>query len=241
MTERRYDDREVALILKATAESGARRPGTASSDGLTLAELKDIAAEVGLDPSAVERAAGALDVRPTGRVAALFGGKVVSQYERIIDAQISEEDHQSLVLAIRRAMGRQGVVGTELDGLEWKARDGVGGRYVSVHRQGDRTVVSVLGNFRDGAAALFLMNATMGGVISLAVLKKTALLAALGLGVGPLVVAAMFAPAWGLWRWWSRREDAALRRTLQAVVQTIEQRQRARIASGGPGADQPDE
>jgi hypothetical protein len=138
-------------------------------------------------------------------------------------------------------MGRQGVVGTELNGLEWKARDSVGGRYVSVHRQGDRTVVSVLGNFRDGAAVLFMANGGMGAIIALGVLKKTALFAALGLGVVPLVAAAMFAPAWTIWRWWSRREDAALRRTLEAVVQTIERQQQARIATGGAGADQPDE
>ncbi|GLC23490.1 hypothetical protein [Roseisolibacter agri] len=58
MSERRFDDREVALIFKGAAslERQTHAPG-----GLTLPELERVAVEAGLDPAMVRRAAAELD------------------------------------------------------------------------------------------------------------------------------------------------------------------------------------
>ena len=65
MTERRYDDDEVAAIFARAAD--ARQVGghpAAPSSGMTLQELQDIGREAGLSPESVARAAATLDRTP---------------------------------------------------------------------------------------------------------------------------------------------------------------------------------
>lgn len=47
--ERRYSDEEFALILKAASEAEATQVAAAPQQGLTLAEIQEIATEVGID------------------------------------------------------------------------------------------------------------------------------------------------------------------------------------------------
>ena len=55
---KRYTDREVSLILQRALEPTAAAPSTdASGSGLTLEQIKEIAAEVGIDPQRIELAA----------------------------------------------------------------------------------------------------------------------------------------------------------------------------------------
>ena len=61
-------------------------------------------------------------------------------------------------------------------GLEWKAQDVFGGRYLSVRSENGRTRVEALGNFRDGA----FVSADVGGTAGLA-LAAVALKTAVGL------------------------------------------------------------
>ena len=222
MPERRYGEEEVGLILKRAAEAGVR------SEGLTLAQLREVAAEAGLDPDAVESEARTLDVRTSLHENPLVGGAVAPQFEQLVRVPLGDGDFSEIQLAIRRAMGRQGRTAAELDGLEWSARDAFGGRYVSVRPSGDGTLVRVLGNFRDGAFGLFLGGGTMTSMIALAVLKKTGLLATLGFGGGALVVLAGLLSARWAWKWFARKEERVLRATLASVVRTLEDRDASR-------------
>jgi hypothetical protein len=62
--QRVYSDEEFALILRKATELASRaEPPVPSSAGLTLTEMKAVAAQVGLDPALVERAARLLAVR----------------------------------------------------------------------------------------------------------------------------------------------------------------------------------
>jgi hypothetical protein len=74
--QRIYSDEEFALILRQAAELGSRaKPPGATPAGLTLAEMKAIAAQVGFDPALVERAARTLVTSATGSVfERLIGG-----------------------------------------------------------------------------------------------------------------------------------------------------------------------
>jgi hypothetical protein len=65
--QRVYSDEEFALILRKTAElaSRAESPGSAST-GLTLAEMKAAAGQVGFDPALVEQAARSPSRAATG-------------------------------------------------------------------------------------------------------------------------------------------------------------------------------
>lgn len=67
MTDRRYDENEVARIFEEAtrrALSGGSATGRSlqAADGLTLAQLQEIGAEVGLSPEAVAAGAAVVDV-----------------------------------------------------------------------------------------------------------------------------------------------------------------------------------
>lgn len=80
--ERRYTDDEVRAIFgAASADSSDAAPATDLERGgadLTLGELKQIAAEVGLDPERVSRAAAALDPDGDAGVPTLRPGRAVT-------------------------------------------------------------------------------------------------------------------------------------------------------------------
>ena len=63
MTERRYTDRDVALILRRAAEIDKKSTPDAPVRGLSVGELQEIAGEVGIDPEAVTRAAAEFEGR----------------------------------------------------------------------------------------------------------------------------------------------------------------------------------
>jgi hypothetical protein len=77
---RRYGDKEVGLILRRATEFQRQEPASAAEGGgLTLAELEEIAAEAGIDPRHLRRAASELDesgawLRPEG-AARLLGDR----------------------------------------------------------------------------------------------------------------------------------------------------------------------
>ena len=79
--QRTYSSEEFALILREAAELSSRigQPEP-STEGLTLAEMKSAAAQAGLDPALVERAARKLAMRTTA-----------SPFERVIGGPLRHE------------------------------------------------------------------------------------------------------------------------------------------------------
>jgi hypothetical protein len=68
MSERRYNDEEVAAIFERASETELTAlPAPAEGRGLTLAALQDIGREVGISPESISLAARSLD--QTGRPA----------------------------------------------------------------------------------------------------------------------------------------------------------------------------
>ena len=53
---RRYSDREVARILERATELQRAEPSATNPEGLTLAELTEIAREAGIEPALLRRA-----------------------------------------------------------------------------------------------------------------------------------------------------------------------------------------
>jgi hypothetical protein len=223
VAERRYSEDEVGIILRTAAMSGAAS-FPSDVEGLTLEQLKEIATEVGIDGQAVEMAAQNLDASGAARRSPLLGTPVAPQYERWVATRVQSSDYADLLVVIRRAMGRQGIARTEMEGLEWSARDPMGGRYISIRPSGDRTLVRALGNLRDGAIVSFLGGGVLAGSIAMAVLEATGLMAALGLGTAPIIALAAYLPARLFWRWRFRAEDTALRDAVSGVVRQLQQR-----------------
>jgi hypothetical protein len=181
MSERRYSDDEVALILRKATEAGAPSGGSRDRDGVTLEELKEIGGEVGIEPAAIDAAARHVAMVRIQEKGGLLGASLTPGYEVTVPGRTSPEKLRDAVAVIRRAMGRQGIVHAEFEGLEWQARDMLGGRYVSLQPGADGTHVRVFGNFRDGAFLTAVLAGVPGGAVASAIVGSA--LKALGLGV----------------------------------------------------------
>ena len=93
MSERRYDEDEVAEIFeRATEAQGRSLPGGRSAEGLTLQELQEVGREVGLSADLVARAAHSLDMAPQVHGRKLLGlpvgvGRTVELARPLTDAE----------------------------------------------------------------------------------------------------------------------------------------------------------
>lgn len=237
MSERRYSDEEMALILREASE--ATEGGSAGrAQGLSLTQLKEIAVEVGLDPAQVEAAANRLVHHRAGGKVPFFGTPVTPEFEREIPGELLQEDMAELVTTIRKVLGRRGVTGTELGAFEWKAGDPMGGRYVSVRPKDGSTRLRVFANFRDGLG----VGVVAGGMMM--TMAFTVLLASLGakefVGVGILPIGALLSvlPIRQIWRWRYRKEEDALADLTEALDGQIRELvQRKALEAGSTDSD----
>ena len=118
---RRYDESEIAEILRRATELDARdeAPSAAASAlpagatrDLTLVQVQEIAAEVGIDAAVVERAARSLDLAATRPPARFLGApRSVSHTVPLARAMTDGEWHRTVAL-LREAFGAKGEVET---------------------------------------------------------------------------------------------------------------------------------
>ena len=117
---RRYNEKEVADIIKRASELQQVESTAESTTGMSLAELEQVAREAGLDPALVRRAASDLDTRVSDRKPSPFIGAPTNLVlERTIDGEIPMDEYESLVLEIQREIGGVGQVSTLGRSLVW--------------------------------------------------------------------------------------------------------------------------
>jgi len=130
MTERRFTDKEVAIILRRAADLEKRTSSTALSSGrgLTLSDLKEIAAEAGIDPELVSRAVTEVQGPRGIRTGSLLGGPGPVQREiRATPGELSREDLAELVRVVDEEVRDQGTVQEALGHVRWTSQ----GRFLS--------------------------------------------------------------------------------------------------------------
>jgi hypothetical protein len=206
---RRYTDKEVALIIrKALDGDGSGRGLVADDSDLTLEQIKEIAAEVGISPQRIERAAAVLAEPELAPVHPYAGIPTTVTYQATVPGKALAETPVEEVLAItRRLLGRQGIVHRDGDTVEWMARDPTGGRYVTLTSSAEGIRLSVLGNYRDG-----LLSA-LGAAGGATFVGAAAIISSLGFGPAGILLgaaAAAIIPPRFLYRWWRKREDATM-------------------------------
>ncbi len=109
--ERRFNEDEVAEILQqaASPEASGSRPAGGDRDGMTLAELEEIGAEVGIEPARIAAAAGALANRgsvPERR--RLLGVPRSVSRTVVIPRPLDDDEWARLVVDLRETFGAQG-------------------------------------------------------------------------------------------------------------------------------------
>jgi len=230
---RRYTEEEVGLLLRRATEMQRAEPTSLEPAGLTLAELEEIAAEAGIDPGLLRRAANELDVlQPIPSMGSrLAGAPVAIDIERVINGEVTRERLEELVSTIQSATAGQGTAST------WSSTTGssITERQVLVSVRDRQTLIRIQENFGGLAASLFggIMGGVGGGV---GFGLGGGLSAALGLGAGlialPLTtVAGSYFLARAIYKSQVRRRQAAAHALMDRLAEQVE----SAIAQGRTG------
>jgi len=181
--ERRFNDEEVALIIKRAAEL-QQTERVEPSTALTLSDVEGIAREAGIDPALIRRAALGLD-RPAPEAApsVWFGAPTHLVFERVVQGEIPVDEFEPMVTEIRRSIGDNGLPSVLGRTLAWTSSPG--GRRRGSYRKVDVSVVS-----RDGLTTIrveeqlqSLAGAVFGGLVGGGSGGTTGVSIAIGMGV----------------------------------------------------------
>lgn len=193
---RRLTEREVAVVLRRAVEIDEASEGDAQSSGLGLVELREIAAEVGIRPEAIEKALVELESGYRVDRGSILGRSAMHSTIRSVPGRLSEAQLRHLVDVADRVVAGTGVVGEALGTIRWTSQGRFlntqialspsdDGTSIRVHEQFTgrvRRVVNLLpGGWRAilglaGASSLGLVGVVAGGYVAASAL--------LGLGVG---------------------------------------------------------
>jgi hypothetical protein len=121
MTERRYDEEEVAAIFREAAADGPDTPRAlpARGEGLTLADLQVIGREVGLTADAVARAAVMVDVRRGASERTFLGLPIGVTRTVELHRRLSDAEWERLVVQLREVFQARGTTRAEGSLRQW--------------------------------------------------------------------------------------------------------------------------
>lgn len=109
MTERRFDDDEVARIFARATEVQRDQSRTlARQEGMTLAELLAIGKEAGIDPAVVERAAREMDQPAPPKVPTVIGIPIGVAQSVELGRRLSDDEWEQVVVRCRDLFGARG-------------------------------------------------------------------------------------------------------------------------------------
>ena len=123
MTDRRFNDEEVAAIFQRATEAqqdpGRRLPSGESGEGLTLAELQEIGRQVGIAPELVIHAAASL-VQAGSPTSRKFLGLPIGVGRTIeLDRKLSQDEWERLVVDLRETFDARGITKQEGSFRQW--------------------------------------------------------------------------------------------------------------------------
>jgi hypothetical protein len=152
MTERRFTDKEVALILRRASDLEKRAPASAGSPprGLTLRDLQEIASEAGIDPELVRQAVTEMEGPKGLPSGSLLAGPTPAQREiRATPAEISREAMAELVRLVDGEVHGQGTVQEALGHVRWTSQGRFLSTQVSLEPGDGETLLRVEERFSD--------------------------------------------------------------------------------------------
>jgi len=163
--ERKFSDEEVREILKRAVQRAPSR-ALMKREGLSLAELKSIGEEVGIDPSRLEDAARSVALGGRNQPNLLLGGPVVLDFERKVEGTLDPNDTPEILSTIRRGMGTQGEVDEIHGSLEWRAKGDSGERYVTLSSRDGTTTLRASSNLTNLAVVTYLPAGIVGTILA---------------------------------------------------------------------------
>ncbi|HEY8165512.1 MAG TPA: hypothetical protein VIF83_08165 [Gemmatimonadaceae bacterium] len=217
MTERRFNEAEVAAIFERAAEAQqTRRVPLASSEGMTLAEIQEIGRDVGIAPEELAQAAKAIAIagQPSSRY--FLGLPIGVGLTVDLDRNLTDQEWERLVSDLRATFDARGKLRQEGSLRQWYN----GNLQANVeptatgHRLRLRTVKGdARGSIGGGlamlgfAAVAFVTAALRGGFADVGMMTGLATVAATGAAMAG--VSAFRLPGWARLRRGQMQEVAA--------------------------------
>lgn len=233
----RWAEAEVSLILKRALElqqEEQRQPTNAltRADGASLADLEEMAREVGIEPALVRRAAAELEARPRAQKVSRFtGGPSRIVFSRVLHGEVPEAAIEALIDVVQETLGEHGQPSMIGRTFNWTSLN-ASGRHASRRRQISISVVA-----RDGVTTIRIEERLTPGSIfgpMLGVIGGNSIPVSAGIGIGalhsPLLAVLMwlfvFTSAYGgarrLYARSVRKRTAELQAVLARIVEHLQ-------------------
>lgn len=202
MTDRRYDDDEIAAIFQKAAEGPQSAPlQSGRENGMTLAQLQDIGREVGISPEAVASAARSLENRPRAAALSFLGLPIGVRRSILLERRLTEAEWEHLVVQLREVFNARGVVKSDGSFRQWTNGNlqallepmGNGHRLRLTTTRGASIFSLRIGAAMLGFGGIMSIAAAIGGNLSSS-LPEVAILSLIG--VGALATGALPLPRW---------------------------------------------
>ncbi len=167
MTDRRYSEEEMALILKRAVESQrtTNLPATGSTEGFSLTEMQEIGKDVGIEPARIAAAARSLEA--ASAATSKPRGIRKPRFERWVPKVADTEDLQNLTGLTRRTMNHDGDATQVFGDVEWRGRTAVGKTRVSIRPEAGGTKIEASGNFNEAVLGALIGTMPVGGFMFL--------------------------------------------------------------------------
>lgn len=198
-----------------------------SEQGHSLAEMQEIARQVGLDPNAVAIAASSLRAPETRTP--IIGAPVRFHQTRTLPRTLTKDEIIGIALRIRETTGLRGELRNVPGGVEWRERTATGLFAVDFTPRGDTTRIDLTVGREDEALLTSIGAGIAGAIVGVAASFFVAeAVNAVGFGeVAISAVSAIGGAIAGVRSWWPRvsrrwakRTDALMRSIGEAAEQS---------------------
>lgn len=229
---KRYTEREVAEILRI---AGEQQSGS-TSEGMTAADIRSLATDLGFDPSAIEAATAVVDAGSTE----MKVDGTQFQYARSFPGELSDDAWEEIVSRMRHETGVAGTIDRRGATREWVGTSELRNTQLTATSKNGVTRFRISTDGGSGVFVTWILTAIpllLGGAITAAVIKK---------GGEPSIALAVFLFVAGLsliqaFRSISNRRKHS--RSFQGVIDSFEQilAESAPAAQIAPTVSEPDQ
>jgi hypothetical protein len=227
MADRRYNDTEIAAIFRAASEGPASpHPEVPRDEGLTLADLQAIGAEVGIAPEGIVRAAYGLDVN-RGAARTFLGLPLGVSRTVNLNRRLTDDEWERLVVQLRDVFDARGATRSDGSLRQWTNGNlqvlleptESGHRLRFRTRHGGAQASLAMGFVALGTAAVVALVSGINGTFPEAISGITVLAAA---GSAFVAIGALRLPRWARLR--GRQMDALAAQVASSPSASIEKR-----------------
>jgi hypothetical protein len=217
--ERRFSDREFALILRRAAELQESVQEESASGGLTLSEMKGIGAAAGIDPELIAQAAATL---PGDEPARGWWRAAASRFHfsETVEGHLPRTALADLIEVARQETDVEGHISQVLETVEWRSASALGKTRLSVTPAEGRTRIRVAVD-ADTVEGITIAVGSMTGVLATlvvgAMLPVNSLPEIIALAAGGMV--ATYGALQLTWKMLAGKAEDRGRELLESVVQ----------------------